>query len=61
MVDWPYSGMDFTSDVDLPLLEGDDWDEALGKTLFFILMSIMNFFFVMHVLTVIHVIADVGP
>ena len=32
--DWPYSGTDFTGDPDLPLPEGEDWDEALGKTHF---------------------------
>ena len=28
--DWPYAGTDFTSDPDLPLPEGDDWDQELG-------------------------------
>ena len=37
MEDWPYSGTDFTRDSDLPLLEGEDWDEALGKTHFLFL------------------------
>ena len=35
MEDWPYSGTDFTGDPDLPLSEGEDWDEALGKTHFY--------------------------
>ena len=47
--DRPYSGTNFTGDPDLPLLEGEDWDEDLGKTHFLIFMSIMNFFF-MYVL-----------
>ena len=34
MEDWAYSSTYFTSDPDLPLLEGEDWDEALGKTHF---------------------------
>ena len=49
MEDWPYSGIDFTGDPNLPLPEGEDWDEALGKTHFFIFMSIM-IFFVIYVL-----------
>ena len=32
--DWPYAGTNFTGDPDLPLLEGDDWDEELGMILF---------------------------
>ena len=36
--DWPYAGTDFTGDPDLPLPEGDDWDEELGKTIFLIFM-----------------------
>ena len=32
--DWPYAGTDFTGDPDLPLSEGEDWDEELGMTLF---------------------------
>ena len=32
--DWPYSGTDFTDDLDLPLSEGEDWDEDLGETHF---------------------------
>ena len=34
MEDWTYAGTYFTGDEDLPLPEGDDWDEALGKTHF---------------------------
>ena len=58
--DWPYSGMDFTGDADLPHPVGEDWDEALGKTHFFILMSIM-IFLIIYVLMLILVFADVGP
>ena len=36
--DWPYAGTDFTRDLDLPLLEGEEWDEELGMILFFIFM-----------------------
>ena len=41
--DWPYWGTDFTGDPDLPLPEGDDWDEELGKTSFFDFMFICFF------------------
>ena len=34
MEEWPYSGTNFTGDPDLPLPEGEDWDEDLGKTHF---------------------------
>lgn len=34
--DWPYAGTDFTRDPDLPLPEGEEWDEELGK-IFFVL------------------------
>ena len=34
MEDWPYSHTYFTGDLDLPLPEGEDWDEYLGKTHF---------------------------
>ena len=43
--DWSSFGTDFTDDLDLPLLEGEDWDEYLGETHFLIFMSIMIFFF----------------
>ena len=33
--DWPYAGTDFAGDPDLPLPEGDDWDEELGMTSLF--------------------------
>ena len=36
--DWPYAGTYFTGDPDLPLPEGDDWDEELGKIVFLIFM-----------------------
>jgi len=32
--DWPYAGTDFTGDPDLPLPEGENWDEELGKNSF---------------------------
>ena len=33
--DWPYARTDFIGDPDLPLPEGDDWDEDLGMTSLF--------------------------
>jgi len=33
--DWPYAGTDFTGDPDLPLPNGEDWDEELGKNSIF--------------------------
>lgn len=32
--DWPYAGTDFTGDPDLPLPEGEEWDEELGMISF---------------------------
>jgi len=32
--DWPYVRTDFTGDPDLPLPEGDEWDEELGMISF---------------------------
>jgi len=32
--DWTYAGTNFTRDLDLPLPEGEDWDEELGKISF---------------------------
>ena len=34
MEDLPYYGTDFTGDSYLPLPEGEDWDEDLGKNHF---------------------------
>ena len=44
MEDWPYSGTNFIDDLDLPLPEGEDWDEDLGETHFLRFMSIMIFY-----------------
>ena len=35
--DWPYMGTDFTEDPDLPLPEGEEWDEDLGMFFFYVL------------------------
>jgi len=43
--DWPYAGTDFTGDPDLPLHEGEDWDEELGKNSFcFDVFYVFDFF-----------------
>ena len=42
--DWPYAGTDFTGDPDLPLPDGEDWDEELGKnSIFFDVIYICDF------------------
>ena len=46
--DWPYVGTDFTGDSDLPLPEGDDWDEELGKTSCFLIFMFYVFFVNTH-------------
>jgi len=46
--DWPYSGTDFTGDPDLPLPKGDDWDEELGKTSYFLILCLYVFFVNTH-------------
>ena len=30
--DWPYVGTNFMGDLDLPLPEGEEWEEELGMT-----------------------------
>ena len=35
--DWPYARTDFTGDPNLPLPEGENWDEELNMILFLIL------------------------
>ena len=42
--DWPYAGTDFTGDPNLSLLEGEYWDEELGKNIFHF-MSFMIFWY----------------
>ena len=42
--DWPYAGTYFIDDPDLPLLEGEDWDEDLGKNPFFKFYEYYDFF-----------------
>jgi len=44
MEDWPYDDTDFTRDLDLPLPEGEDWDEELGETHFYF-YEFYDFFF----------------
>ena len=41
--DWPYAGTDFRRDLDLPLPEGEDWDEELGMTLLIFFYAFMIF------------------
>ena len=50
--DWPYAGIDFRGDPDMPLPVGEQWDDG-GKTLdlflIFIFCNVFEFFHV-HVL-----------
>ena len=47
--DWPYAGTDFTGDPDLPLPEGEEWDEELGMIyLFFFYVLCIFCFFSIH-------------
>ena len=46
--DWPYAGTDFIGDPNLPLPEGDHWDEELGKTSCFLI-------FMFYVFLLIHI------
>ena len=48
--DWPYAGTEFMGDPDLPLPEGEDWDEELGVTLFYFYFF-MIFFGYMPIIT----------
>ena len=41
--DWPYVETDFTGDPDLPLPEGEDWDEELGMICFYFLCFMIFF------------------
>ena len=60
--DWPYAGTDFTGDPDLPLPEGDDWDEELGVTLFFdFYVFVIIFVIHVHSNNIFYVYVDVGP
>ena len=49
MEDWPYAGTDFSGDPDLPLPEGEDWEEELGKNSIFLMFYIFDFFLLIHV------------
>ena len=43
--DWPYAGMDFRGDPDMPLPAGEHWDDG-GKTLdIFLIFIFCNVFF----------------
>ena len=44
MEDLPYFGTYFTDDLDLPLPEGEDWDEYLGETHFLKFYKYYDFF-----------------
>ena len=43
--DWLYVDTNFTGDPDLPLPEGEDWDEELGMIFFFFFFLLFMIFF----------------
>ena len=43
--DWPYAGTNFMDDPDLPLPEGEEWDEELGMISSFLMFYVFSFFF----------------
>ena len=60
--DWPYAGTNFTGDPDLPLIEGEEWDEGLGMiSLFFDVLCIFCFCQYMHVLMTVVCICRCWP
>ena len=46
--DWPYAGTDFTGDPDLPLSDGEDWDEEIGTSSFFFILYLYDFILLVH-------------
>ena len=47
--DWPYAGTNFMGDPDLPLPEGEEWEEDLGMIFYFLtLLCIFIFFLSIH-------------
>ena len=43
MEDWPYNGTDFHEDLDMPLLEGEDFDDG-GKNKQFFIFDVFTIF-----------------
>src|SRR5699024_10297258 len=43
--DWPYAGTSFMGDPDLPLPEGEEWEEELGMHSLVLMFSIFFVFF----------------
>ena len=43
--DWPYAGTSFMGDPDLPLPEGEEWEEELGMYSLILMFSIFFVFF----------------
>ena len=49
--DWPYAWTNFTGDPNLPLLEGEEWDEELGMISSFfcsLMFYVFSFFLSIH-------------
>lgn len=43
--DWPYAGTSFMGDPDLPLPEGEEWEEELGMNSLILMFFIFFVFF----------------
>jgi len=41
--DWPYNGTDFHRDLDMPLPDGEDFDDE-GKKSTFLILRFFNYF-----------------
>ena len=59
---WPYAGTNFMGNPDLPLPEGEEWEEELGMIFFFWCFMYFHFFCqYMHVLMIVVYICRCGP
>ena len=60
--DWPYAGTNFMGDPDIPLPEGEEWEEELGMIFSFYFFMYFHFFCqYMHVLMAVVCICRRGP
>jgi len=46
--DWPYAGTNFMGDPDLPLPEGEEWEEELGMNSLILMFFIFFLSFLIH-------------
>ncbi len=59
MEDWPYNDIDFRGYPDMPLPDGEDFDDG-GKNSFYFFLMFFNCFWYMHAYNISLVYADVG-